>query len=130
MTPADALAAVRWYGVQIGPKLSRACGQLQPRRDPDEAPEFDTGTDWRDAEEADVRGWREYDRDGSAKVALLACERALGGWTVLRDALPHHDADAVAFQRRLARLRAAIDRVFPGARTLVRPGFDDGTLGT
>ena len=111
VTPADALDVVRWYGVQIGPKLLRAAS-------------------------ADAVG-NARDRAGSAKVALIAAERAFGGWTVLRDVLPaalparrdEVKAEIADFQRRLATLRAGIDRAFPEARTFVRPGFDDGTLG-
>ena len=111
VAPADALDVIRWYGVQLGPKVQRAAS-------------------------ADARG-RARDRAGSAKVALLAAERAFGGWTVLRDVLPAalparraaFAAEIADFQRRLARLRAGIDRAFPAARTFVRPGFDDGTLG-
>ena len=111
VAPADALDVVRWYGVQLGPKLHRAA-----------------------ASDADGNA---RDRDGSAKVALLACERAFGAWTVLRDVLPaalparraELRAEIADFQRRLATLRAAIDRAFPGARTFVRPGFDDGAAG-
>ena len=108
VAPADALDVVRWYGVQLGPKLMRAAS-------------------------ADARG-RARDRAGSAKVALLAAERAFGAWTVLRDVLPEAfparraglTAEIADFQRRLASLRAGIDRAFPSARTFVRPGFDDG----
>ena len=108
--PADALAVVRWYGVQLGPKLARAAA-------------------------ADARG-HARDRAGSAKVALIDAERAFGAWTVLRDVLPAAlptrgeawSAEIGDFQRRLARLRAGIDRAFPEARTFIRPGFDDGTL--
>ena len=110
VAPADALDVVRWYGVQLGPKLQRAASS---------------------AAKGHAR-----DRDGSAKVALIDCERAFGGWTVLRDVLPpalparreEFKSEIADFQRRLATLRAAIDRAFPGARTFVRPGFDDGTL--
>ncbi|NNJ27441.1 hypothetical protein [Alienimonas chondri] len=110
VAPSDALDVIRWYGVQLGPKLHRAA-------------------------RADARG-RARDRAGSAKVALIAAERAFGGWTVLRDVLPAafparreaFAAEIADFQRRLASLRAAIDRTFPAARTFIRPGFDDGTL--
>ncbi len=110
VAPADALAVVRWYGVQLGPKLQRAAF-------------------------ADAKG-HARDRAGHAKVALIAAERAFGGWTVLRDVLPAAlparrealAAEIADFQRRLARLRAGIDRAFPSARTFTRPGFDDGTL--
>lgn len=110
VAPADALDVIRWYGVQLGPKLHRAV-------------------------RSDAKG-NARDRAGSAKVALLAAERTFGGWTVLRDVLPaalparrpEFAAEIADFQRRLASLRAGIDRAFPAARTFVRPGFDDGTL--
>ena len=108
VAPADALDVARWYGVQLAPKLQRAA--------------------------VAAANGRVRDRDGSAKVALLACERAFGAWTVLRDVLPpalparrdELKTEVADFQRRLATLRAAIDRAFPGGRTFVRPGFDDG----
>ena len=108
--PSDALATVRWYGVQLGPRLHLAAA-------------------------ADERG-RARDRAGHAKAALIAAERAFGGWTALRDVLPaalparraEFAAEIADFQRRLASLRVGIDRTFPEARPFVRPGFDDGTL--
>ena len=122
VTPADALDVVRWYGVQLGPKLQRAANGAAKAED-------------RDGDELG-REFAARDRDGSAKVALIDAERAFGGWTVLRDVLPaalparraEFAAEIADFQRRLATLRAEIDRAFPGARTFIRPGFDDGTL--
>ena len=107
-TPADALAEVRWYGVQPAAALARAAAA---------------------GAAGDVRG-----RDGHAKVALLACGRAFGAFTALRDVLPAalpargpaFAAEIADFQRRLATLRALADRQFPDARPFVRPGLDDG----
>lgn len=125
---ADAVAVIGWYGTMISPKLARA---LSAQVDLDEDRSWDTGSDWRgEAEEtADaIQEAGENDAAGSAKVALLAIERSLGAWTVLRDILPDRDAEIIAFQKRLARLRRQVDDLFPNARTFIRPGFDDGTL--
>lgn len=63
--------------------------------------------------------------DGSAKVVLLAIERAHAAWLALVDAreLPLSEADP--FIAELVSLHEAIERSFPKARAFVRPAFDE-----
>lgn len=105
----DAAEVIRWYQFQITVKLQRALHQEQ-----DQDEEMDD--DWRAAEE--------QDRDGSAKVALIGIDRSLAAWTVLRQSLSDEADTILDILLRLARLREAVERAFPNARSFVRPGFD------
>lgn len=65
------------------------------------------------------------DSDGSAKVAILAAERSRTAWSDLRDSgLVSNDA-VQRFEESLTWLVEELDRLFPSARSFVRPGFDD-----
>jgi hypothetical protein len=128
VSPAEAVEVLNWYCLQIGVKLSRA---LSTRFADDGGEPWALDAEWQEGPDEIDEALEEaerIDRAGSAKVALLGIERSLGAWTVLRDALPGHDAEIVAFQRRLARLRRVIDESVPDARTFRRLGFEDGTL--
>lgn len=129
ITPDDVVDVVSWYGMMIGPKLTRA---VSARLDMDDDASWETGSDWRGEAEETAEAIGEAERDdaaGSAKVALLGIERSLGAWTIMRDLVPARDAEIVAFQKRLGRLRRQVDELFPEARTFHRPGFDDRPAG-
>jgi hypothetical protein len=73
---------------------------------------------------------RPYDSDsvdanGSAKAALVALERSHSAWLVLSTAKLVPSATAEALLSDLVWLRLEIERVFPQARTFIRPGFDE-----
>lgn len=131
IAPAQAGEVLCWYCLQIGVKLSRALSRFDEDDEDDDEP-WAVEPDWEgDSDEIEqaIQDAGARDRAGSAKVSLIGIERSLGAWTILRHAMPGRDADIVLFQRRLARLRRRIDEFIPEARTFVRPGFDDGTLG-
>ncbi len=65
------------------------------------------------------------DSDGSAKVALLAIDQSIAGWTTLYKHIPPMQPEVSEFIQLLRQLRNAIERVFPDARKFHRPGLDD-----
>lgn len=64
------------------------------------------------------------DSDGSAKVALIAMDRSIAAWAVLREHLPEEEGALLDLLQRLMRLRRQTEDRFPAARSFVRPGFD------
>jgi hypothetical protein len=108
----DAVDVVRWYQYTITAKLDRALGGAhEDRQDP----------------EADEDGFPR-DCDGSAKVALLALDRSLAAWSVLRDSFPDEADQLLDVLVHLDQLRRGIEHEFPAARAFVRPGFDTTDL--
>jgi hypothetical protein len=109
----DALEVVRWYQYQIPVKLVRAVSSRQMAGPAGE----DDGS--------------QEDADGSAKVALIAMDRSLASWGVLRKAfLASQPQDAVLdLLLALDRLRRGTQQSFPAARSFIRPGFDDAPVG-
>ena len=101
----DAVDVIRWYQYQIPVKLARAVSGRA------------------ESEEEGVEHMAS-DADGSAKVALLAIDRSLAGWSILRGALADADDSILDLLVHLDRLRRKTERTFPRARCFVRPGFD------
>ncbi len=64
------------------------------------------------------------DSDGSAKAAILAAERSRAAWSDLRDSGLVSNDVVQGFEESLTWLIGELDRVFPNARSFVRPGFD------
>ena len=63
------------------------------------------------------------DRNGSAKVALLAMDRSEAAWRVIETFFPGSDT-ALLLANELAELRRAVEHAFPDARRFLRAGFD------
>jgi hypothetical protein len=104
----EAFEVIRWYQYFISAKVIRAVGGK-------------VGDD----EEGDDEFPR--DSDGSAKIALIAMDRSISAWAVIRHYVPDGAkavVDAIAF---LDSLRQAVEKTFPNARSFVRPGFDSMT---
>jgi hypothetical protein len=101
----EAVQVVRWYQHQIYVKLMRAIrGHLEEK--PKILDEFAN------------------DSDGSAKVALIAIDRSIAAWGEIRNHYPLRDHDILDLLVHLDRLRRRVEKVFPGARGFIRPGFD------
>jgi hypothetical protein len=104
----EAFEVIRWYQYFISAKIIRAVrGKVGDDEERDD--EFPK------------------DSDGSGKIALIAIDRSIAAWAVIR----HYVADgakgvidAIAF---LDSLRQAVEKAFPNARSFVRPGFDSMT---
>ena len=100
---------IRWYQHFIYVKLSRAIGS-------------------RASEELEAdEELKEFPKDseGSAKIALIAMDRSIAGWSGLRTGLGPDDADGILdLLAQLAAIRRETEKLFPKARAFKRPGFD------
>lgn len=61
----------------------------------------------------------------SAKVALIAIDRSIAAWTLLRKQFRSHEDEIFDILVLLDRLRRSVETVFPSARGCLRPGFED-----
>jgi hypothetical protein len=102
----EAFEVIRWYQYFISPKIMRAVRGKVEEEEEEKCDEFKS------------------DSDGSAKIALIVMDRSIGAWAVIRHYDTHRDErvlDIIAF---LDRLRQAVEKAFPNARSFIRPGFD------
>ena len=101
----EALEVIRWYQYFISAKIMRAVrGKVEEEEEGDD--EFQS------------------DSDGSAKIALIAMDRSIGAWAVIRHYDTHRDERVIHLIAFLDRLRQAVEKAFPKARSFIRPGFD------
>lgn len=78
---------------------------------------------------AEDEGWEEAngypkDSDGSAKIALIAIDRSIEAWTTLLQLMPAEEDHLIPLLALLQKSRRLAEQEFPGARSFVRPGFD------
>ena len=104
-TTADPQRVIAWFQYFIPAKIHRALAGL--------AADAADGCDW------------PADHDGSAKVALLGVERSHAAWLELAHRGIASPAEVVPFIEDLIWLSNQLERVFPRARSFVRPGFDE-----
>ena len=100
----DALDVVSWYSLFITVKIHRAT--LTPYS-------FDD-------EETD-----NHDKNGSAKIAMIAVSRSLEAFAFLYNHLPEMEDDILKFLADLSRIQRLLKKKFPKAMSFKRPGFDD-----
>ena len=98
---AEAVEVIKWYQHQIYIKICRALSSFEKE------------------EEGAI------DADGSAKVALIGIDRSISAWGVLLQFFPDSGTDILPLVNLLENLRNRVDSEFPGARTFMRPGFDN-----
>jgi hypothetical protein len=103
----ECLEVIRWFQYFIHVKFIRA---LQGKIDD---AEFDDDDDY------------PKDHDGSAKIALIACEKSLAAWLVLREHLVQDQDAILPILAQLQRIIRLGDVEFTEARNFVRPGFDE-----
>lgn len=101
----NAIDVIRWYNFQIHIKLMRALRQ--------------------DDLDLDVEDPIQNDANGSAKVALIGVERALGAWGILYHQIPEAEDDILNILILLKKIRTGILEAFPKVNDFIRPGFDD-----
>ena len=102
----EAFEVIRWYQYFVAAKVMRAVRGKSEEEEEEGSDEFPS------------------DSDGSAKIALIAMDRSIGAWAAVRHYDMHGDEgvlDIIAF---LDRLRQAVEKAFPSARSFIRPGFD------
>ena len=105
LTAGSPHAVISWFHFFVAAKINRAL------------------TVWPD--EGDEDRLLASDRDGSAKIALVAIERSHAGWLELVDRAIVPADEAHPFIADLVWLGEALERVRPNARAFVRPGFDE-----
>ena len=111
----DMIEVVAWYHTLIPPKVGRAIGWL--------IGEDDEGGEGEVAEM--IRESRLSDANGSGKVVLMAIERSIAAWVRLRDILPGQEDTILEMLVLLDRLQRGINTALPGAKSFIRPGFDE-----
>lgn len=102
----DALAVVQWYQPFIGAKVQRAVSGKDRLWFPEQDP-------------------YQNDANGSAKIALLAIDRSLSAWELIRSLLPETSDDLLDLLVQLSKLRSGIQSLFPKTELFIRPGFDE-----
>ncbi len=100
----DAIEVIRWYSLFIAVKIHRA---TLP------ALGFDN-------DEIDL-----YDKNGSAKIALIGVSRSLEAFALLYNQLPEQEDEILGFLADLSRIQKLLKKAFPQALDFKRPGFDD-----
>jgi len=100
----DAIDVIRWNSLFIAVKIHRA--HLTPY-------DFDD-------EETD-----RYDKNGSAKIALIAINRSLEAFSFLYQHLGELEDEILEFLADLSRIQKLMNKAFANAMEFKRPGFDD-----
>lgn len=101
----EAFEVIRWYQYFINAKVIRAVrGKI----------------------EEEEEGCDEFarDSDGSAKIALIAMDRSIAAWAVIRYYITSGAKEVIDLIAFLDGLRQAVEKAFPSARSFIRPGFD------
>jgi hypothetical protein len=100
----NAIETVSWYHFFMYPKILRALsGHFEMEED-----EFPAD-----------------DMNGSAKVVLIAIDWSIEAFNVLERHLTTHGTEIIRFTELLKRLRNDIEKIFPDARSFIRPGLDE-----
>jgi len=100
----DAIDVIQWYSLFIAVKIHRAT--LEPYDFDDEA------TD-------------NYDKNGSAKIAMIAISRSLEALAFLYNHLHELEDEVLGFLADLSKVQRLMKKRFPDAMNFKRPGFDD-----
>jgi hypothetical protein len=66
-----------------------------------------------------------YDRNGSAKIALIGVSRSLAAFSFLYNQMTEQEDEILGFLADLSRIQRQLKRAFPNAMNFKRPGFDD-----
>ncbi len=103
----EAIEVIRWYQYFICAKVMRAIRGKSEEEEEEGRDEFPS------------------DSDGSAKVALIACDRSIAAWAVIQQYTSDDDHEVIDLIGFLDRLRQAMEETFPKARSFIRPGFDE-----
>ncbi|MFK8008819.1 MAG: hypothetical protein AB8H03_20835 [Saprospiraceae bacterium] len=64
------------------------------------------------------------DANGTAKITLIAIEKSIAAWEVIRNQMPDAEDDILDILVLLSRLKGGMKKEFPQAEGFVRPGFD------
>ncbi len=65
------------------------------------------------------------DANGTAKITLIAIEKSIAAWEIIRQQMPDAEDDVLDILVLLSRLKGGMKKEFPQAERFVRPGFDE-----
>jgi hypothetical protein len=127
----DAIEVIRWYQFFVAAKVYRSLMGFEHQAAMDDEPldEDPFGADPFDDDEQDLdqilAETARNDSNGSAKIALIAIDRSLSAWRIMKGYLPEKSESIVSLLVQLERLRRGLEQEFPEARDFIRPGFDE-----
>ncbi len=98
----DMIEVIQWYQYFLGIKFQRATTNFKATYPIDQ-----------------------YDRDGSAKITLVALDRCIAGWLIMLNNLPGLEAPVINFLFILHRIKRDIEHYYPKGVHFKRPGFED-----
>jgi hypothetical protein len=105
----EAVEVIQWYQYFICAKITRAVrGKIDDEEERDD--QFPS------------------DSDGSAKIGLIAMDRSIAAWAMIRHYVNDGAEAVVDLISFLDGLRLAVEKTFPKARSFVRPGFESFDL--
>lgn len=107
LTIKDSLEVIQWYNHFIWVKSMRALSPGLGQDDEEELPLFS-------------------DKNGSAKIVLLAVEASLGAWHKLFTSFPTLEDEILTIMAMLQKIMRLVKEEFPNAMSFIRPGFDEG----
>jgi hypothetical protein len=99
----DSLEVIKWYAFFISAKLYRALV-----REREEFMELPVNSD----------------ENGSAKIALIAINRSIVAWSIIRSVYKNDYNHTAGFIGQLISIRRVVEQIFPNATEFIRPGFD------
>lgn len=100
----DALEVIQWYSFFIGAKVHRTNFKSVLDNDDD---------------------FENEDRNGSAKIALIAIERSIEALSLLYKELQEKEDEILEFLIMLSKIKQNLEIKFPDAKKFKRPGFDE-----
>ncbi len=98
----EVVEVISWYAPLIGAKIHRAMF----------VQDFETEID-------------DYDKLGSAKIALISIDRSIGAFSFLLNNIPKMEDSSLKFLSILTKIKRMLLDVYPNAMDFHRPGFDD-----
>lgn len=99
----NSIEVIMWYSFFIAAKLHRAT-----RHDNDSFIELPVDSD----------------ENGSAKIALIAINRSIVAWSIVRSVYKTDPNTTGGFMGQLIAIRRVVEKTFPRAQEFIRPGFD------
>lgn len=103
----EAYEIIIWYYYFIRAKVRRAYSYLE--------------NDWGIEEDYPIQN----DMNGSAKIAIIAVERSIAAWEMMRKYFQDEEDTIIDIMLTLARIQQRILKEFPDTMKFIRPGFDE-----
>jgi len=98
----EVIQVISWYGPLLGAKTHRAMYKA----------DYEVESD-------------NYDKLGSAKIALISLERSIGAFSFILNNIPEKEDESLKFLATLTKIKRLLKDTYPEAMSFKRPGFDD-----